>query len=164
MGIRGVHGAPPLLSCANVTFSDFIGLPKNETADSAQPRNRSTVTKPLEGGVRGRDSALRVRIDDPTGLAMRRAHQHTQVSMHSPLVYTHYRGSPVGSVYVCGLARLHCKMGCVLQLLLQLLKGTHLATWLCAFKIIFLLFQASLLATTLILAVVRAGSKQPSLL
>ena len=31
----------------NVTFSDFIGLPKNETADSAQPRNRSTVTDPF---------------------------------------------------------------------------------------------------------------------
>ena len=42
----------------NVTFSDFIGLPKNETADSAQPRNRSTVTRPfssLEGGVWERD-------------------------------------------------------------------------------------------------------------
>ena len=31
----------------NVTFSDFIGLPKNETADSAQPRNSSTVSRPF---------------------------------------------------------------------------------------------------------------------
>ena len=58
MGILGVHGAPPFCHVLNVTFSDFIGLPKNETADSAQPRNRSSVTRPfssLEGGVWGRD-------------------------------------------------------------------------------------------------------------
>ena len=66
--------------------------------------------------------------------------------------------------YVYGLARLHCRMGGMLQLLLQLLKGTRLATWLSGWKIMFLLFQVSLLATTLIQAVVRAASKQPSLL
>ena len=47
----------------NVTFSDFIGSPKNETADSAQPKNRSTVTRPLEGGVWGRDQTEEVRQD-----------------------------------------------------------------------------------------------------
>ena len=37
-----------------VVFSDLIGLPKTKTAESAKPRNRSTVTRPLsslEGGV-----------------------------------------------------------------------------------------------------------------
>ena len=59
MGILGVQLELHLYChVLNVTFSDFIGLPKNETADSAQPRNRSTVTRPfssLEGGVWGRD-------------------------------------------------------------------------------------------------------------
>ena len=58
MGILGVHGAPLLLSCAKRDVQRFHWLTENETADSAQPRNRSTVTRPfssLEGGVWGRD-------------------------------------------------------------------------------------------------------------
>ena len=46
MGIRGVHGATPLLSCAKRDVQRFHWLTENETADSAQPRNRSTVTRP----------------------------------------------------------------------------------------------------------------------
>ena len=46
----------------HVTLSNLIGSLKTKTADSAQPRNRSTVTRPFslrEGGVWVRDYPIR---------------------------------------------------------------------------------------------------------
>ena len=48
-----------------VKYCNLIGLPKSKTADLAQPRNRSTVTRPfssLGGGVWGRDYFTEARL------------------------------------------------------------------------------------------------------